>query len=79
VGVWEPTFVAFGSLLFEFLTPFILKGHNFLNSIPFLMIFSAPNVPIGGVQILFRHKNNGALTLDLTYHEHLSVIVAIQL
>jgi hypothetical protein len=36
-------------------------------------------VPIRGVQVLFRHKNNGALPLDLTYLEHLSVIVATQL
>ncbi len=52
VGVWEPIFEAFG----EFLTPSTLRGHNILNSISFLMIFSAPNVPIRRVQVLFRHQ-----------------------
>jgi len=33
LGAWEPTFVAFGGLFFEFLT------HNFFNYIPFLTIF----------------------------------------
>jgi hypothetical protein len=42
------------------------------------MIFSALDVPIGGVQVLFRHQKNGALPLDLPCFEHLSVIVAIQ-
>ncbi len=56
MGVWEPAFVTFGGLFFEFLAPFTLKGHNFLNFIPFLMIFNALNTPIGGVQFLFKHK-----------------------
>jgi hypothetical protein len=43
----------------------------------FLMIFSASNVPIGGVQVLFT-KNNGALPLDLARFECLSVIDATQ-
>jgi hypothetical protein len=33
-----------------------LKGHNFLNSIPFFTIFNALNMLIGGVQVLFKHK-----------------------
>jgi hypothetical protein len=59
---------------FEFLTPYTWKGRNFFNSIIFLMIFSALNAPIGKVQVLFRHQNNGAVPLDLAYLEHLSVI-----
>jgi hypothetical protein len=39
----------------KFLTCFALGGHNFLNSIPFLMIFNVLNAPIGGVQILLEH------------------------
>ncbi len=62
---------------FEFLTPSTLRGHNFLNSIMFFMIFSASNVPIGEVQVLLT-KNNGALPLDLARLECLSVIVATQ-
>jgi hypothetical protein len=42
-------------VFFELLTPSTLKGHNFLNFITFLMIFSALDAPIGGVQIFFRH------------------------
>jgi hypothetical protein len=56
LGVWELAFVTFDGFLKKFLTPSILGGHNFLNSIPFLMIFSAPNVSIGGVQVLFGHQ-----------------------
>jgi len=41
---------------FEFLTPSILGGYNFFNSIPSLRIFSAPHVPIKGVQIFFGHQ-----------------------
>jgi hypothetical protein len=47
VGVWEPAFVAFGGLFYEFLTPFILRGHKFFNSILILTIFNAPNAPMG--------------------------------
>jgi hypothetical protein len=36
--------------------PSILGGCNFLNPNPFLMIFSALDAPIGGVQVLFQHK-----------------------
>jgi hypothetical protein len=42
------------------------------------MTFSAPNAPIGGVQVLFKHQNNGGLPLDLVCLEHLSVIIATQ-
>jgi hypothetical protein len=56
LGVWKPTFVVFGGLFFEFLTPSILRGHNFFNSISFFTIFSALDAPIGGVQVLFRRK-----------------------
>jgi hypothetical protein len=56
VGFWELAFVSFGGFFFEFLTPFTLTGHNFFNSIPFLMIFNAPDVLIRRVQILFKHK-----------------------
>ncbi len=58
-------------LVFELLTPFTLGGHNFLNSIPFLTIFNAPNVTI---QVLLTRQ----LPLDLTYFEHLNIIVATQ-
>ncbi len=63
---------------FEFLTLFTLRGHNFLNSIPILMIFSAPNVPIRGVKFCLDTKNNGVLPLDLAYLKCLNVVVAIQ-
>jgi hypothetical protein len=50
VGVWELAFVAFGGLfLKKFLTPFTLRGHNFLNYISFLTIFNALDASIGGV------------------------------
>jgi hypothetical protein len=42
--------------VFRILDPSILKGHNFLNFIPFCTIFSALIVPIGRVQVLFRRK-----------------------
>jgi hypothetical protein len=43
-------FVLFDDLFFEFLT-LLFGGHNFLNSKPFLTIFSAPDVPIRRVQV----------------------------
>jgi hypothetical protein len=43
-------------VFFKFLTPFTLKGHNFLNFIPFFTFFSALDAPIEGVQVLFEHK-----------------------
>ncbi len=56
-----------------------MGGHNFFNFIPFLIIFSALEVPIGGVQVILRHQKNGDFPLDLAYPKHLSVIVFIQL
>jgi len=73
-----PAFVAFGGLFFE-LYPYILKAHNVFNSIPFLMIFNALKMSIGGVQVFFKCQKNGALPLDLARLERLSIIVAIQL
>jgi len=61
VGVWELAFVTFGGLFFEFFDPFILKAHNFINSIPFFMMFCALNVPIGGIQVLFKHQKQWIL------------------
>jgi hypothetical protein len=46
----------FNSLFFEFLTPFILEGHNFLISNLFSTIFSALDAPRGGRQVLFGHQ-----------------------
>ncbi len=40
----------------KFLIPSILRGHNFLKFIPFLTIFSTPNVLIRRVEVLFRHQ-----------------------
>jgi hypothetical protein len=57
----------------------ILRGQNFFNYIPFLMIVNALNVPIGGVQVLFRRKKQWSFALDLACLEHLSVIIAIEL
>jgi hypothetical protein len=58
---------------FEFLTLFTLGGHNFFNSIPFLMIFNVTNAPIGGVQVFFGHQKNGAIPLDLACLKRLNV------
>jgi ABC-type enterochelin transport system permease subunit len=55
---------------FELLTPSIMGNYNFFNFISFLMIFG---VPIGGVQVLLRHQNQGAIRLDLVNLECLSV------
>jgi hypothetical protein len=46
-NIWWFTFWVFD--------PSILKGHNFINSIPSLIIFSALDMPIRGVQVLFKH------------------------
>jgi hypothetical protein len=55
------------------LTPFTLRGCNFLNSNMFLMIFSASNVSIRGFQVLFGHlKVLFAFLLDLACPERLS-------
>jgi hypothetical protein len=42
-------------LIFEFLTPFSLGGHNFLIFNLFLMIFNVLDVPRGGLQGWFGH------------------------
>jgi hypothetical protein len=57
----------------EFLILSILGGHNFFNSILFLMIFVVPDVPIGGVQVCLDTRNNETLPLDPAYLKHLSV------
>jgi hypothetical protein len=38
---FEPTFVMFDGLFFWVFDPFHFGDHNFINSIPFLTIFSA--------------------------------------
>jgi hypothetical protein len=48
-------------VFFEFLTPSTLNDHNFFNFIMFLKKFNAPNVPIGGVQVLLRHQKPWSL------------------
>jgi len=42
--------------IFKKFDPSILRGHNFLNSIPFWKKFSALGALIGKVQVLFRHQ-----------------------
>jgi hypothetical protein len=37
-------------VFFDFFTPFTLGGRNYFNSIPFLMIFNALDMSIGGIQ-----------------------------
>ncbi len=68
-----------GLLFFEFLTPSTLGGHNIINFISFLMIFSALEVPIGKVQVFSYTKKNGTFPLDMACLEYLNVIVATQL
>ncbi len=70
-SIWWFVFVCFWP-------PLLFQGYNFFNFNSFLTIFNALNALIGGVQVLFKHQNNGALPLDLAYFEHLSVIVVIQ-
>ncbi len=60
-------------MFFLVIDPFNLGGYNFLNSNPFLTIFSAPNASIGGFKFFLSIKNNGALLLDMACLEHLSV------
>jgi hypothetical protein len=55
LGVWELSFVSFGGLFSEFLTPSTFGGHNFFNPIMCLMIFCAFKALIEGVQVLFGH------------------------
>ncbi len=69
----------FDGSFFEFLTPSNLRGHNFLNSIPFLTNFSALKVSIKRVKFCLETKNNGAFPLDLACPKHSNVVIAIQL
>jgi hypothetical protein len=46
----------FNNLFFEFLTPFILEGHNFLISNLFSIILSVFDVPRGGLQVLCKQQ-----------------------
>ncbi len=65
---------------FEFLTPFILRGHKFLNSNPFFMISCVYEMcQQEGFQFCFNTRNNDVLPLDLTCPEHLSVCSPIVL
>jgi hypothetical protein len=43
-------------VFFKVLDPSTLESHNFLNFIPFWMIFNVSDAPIGGFQILFGHQ-----------------------
>jgi len=54
-GVPKLVFVAFNGFL-KILDPSTLGGHNFFHSNMFLMIFSALNASIGGIQVLFGHQ-----------------------
>jgi hypothetical protein len=64
LGVWELAFVAFNGFFFKLLISSIVGGHNFLNSIPFFMIFSVPNAPIKRVQVLFGHQKQWSPPLE---------------
>jgi hypothetical protein len=66
-------FVAFSSLFFEFLTPLYFGGCNFLNSNPFLIILSAPNVQIKEVQVLSTHKKQWSPPLGSGLPECLNI------
>jgi len=56
------------------MAPFTLGVCNFINSIPFLMIFNALNAPIEGFRVpLETTRNNGTFPLDLACLEHLNV------
>ncbi len=72
-AIGNPSCSVWWFVFFEFLTPSTLGGCNFLKSIPFWTMFSLPDAPIRGVQILFGHKNNRALSFDPACTEHLSV------
>jgi hypothetical protein len=74
LGVWELAFVVFDGFFFDFLTPSTLGGCNFLNSIMFLTIFSAPHVPISRFKFFLDTRNNGAFPLDPAYPKLLSVL-----
>jgi hypothetical protein len=62
-------------VFFEFFDPFYFEGCNFLNFISFLMIFSAPNVPIREVQVLFGHHKQGNPPLGSGLPEALKCLV----
>jgi hypothetical protein len=50
-------FVLLGGLFFlSSWPPLLWRGCNFLKFNPFFTIFSAPDAPIGGVQVLFGHQ-----------------------
>ncbi len=50
--------------LFLNIWPFYFEGHNFLKFVPFLMIFSALDAPIGGVQVFLDAKNKWSLLVE---------------
>jgi hypothetical protein len=56
----------FYGLFFQFLKTFTLRGCNFLNSNPFLRIFSASDAPKGEVQILFGHKKQWSPPVEIS-------------
>jgi hypothetical protein len=70
-------FVTLYGSFFEFLTSSGLGGHNFINSIMFLMTFCAPKAKIGGFQVLFGHQKQQNPPFDMACLKCLSVIVAI--
>jgi hypothetical protein len=53
------------------LDPLTLGGCNVFNYNPFLTIFSAPNAPIEGVQVLFGHQKQQSPPLGISLPEHL--------
>ncbi len=53
-----------GLFFFKLTTPSTLRGCNFLNFIPFLTIFCAPDMSIKGVQVLFGHQKQQSLPLE---------------
>ncbi len=72
-SVRESTLLCLGVCFFEFLTPSTFGGCNFFNSNSFLMIFSAPDVSTGRVQVLFKHQKQWSLPLNLACPECLNV------
>ncbi len=78
LGVWELNLQCSVVCLFCVLDPSNLRGHNFVNCNMFLKIFSAPDAPIGGVQVLIGHQLFGsgmplALNCSLTGHSTLVI------
>jgi hypothetical protein len=68
LGVQELAFAVFGGY-----DTFTLQGHNFLASNLFLTIVRVSNASREGFKFCLETRNNGALPLDLTCPEHLSV------